>query len=353
MADYDPFVRGTYAVGVRTFEVGDAERDRTVPVEVWYPATPTYAGQDLDPASQDTYEMLPGMPPSPQDAVRDADPADGSFHPVVFSHGFAGHRRQTTHLCTHLASHGYVVAAPDHVGNTTLDVMGFMMGGEPPSDMAAYVREVAEDRPRDASRSLDGLLSGEFGVRASDDGAGMTGHSFGGWTTLQTTAQDERILAALPLAPAGGVDELAGPDDPRIAMSELLELDWGRAVPTLMIVADDDSVLPLEGMHDLLQRTPSVDRMVVLVDADHFHFCDGAEVVHDLMAPLMGEGARLSSDLVPGAHAYDVTNGLGLAHFDAELRKIPEATVLLERPLDEVLAERGINVQIVDAGSAA
>lgn len=355
MADYDPFIRGPHPVGVRTFEVhvalgeddGAGAGDRTVPVEVWYPAASRHAGQDLEPATQDTYSMMAGTPPMPQEAVRDAEPADDSFPPIVFSHGFAGHRRQTTHLCTHLASHGYVVAAPDHVGNTTADVMGWMLTGSAPTDMRDYVYECADARPRDASRTLDGLLSGEFGVRARDDGAGMSGHSFGGWTTLQTTAQDERILAALPLAPAGGADELADPEDPRVAMSELLELTWGRSVPTLMIVADDDSVLPLEGMHDLLKRTDSIDRMVVLVDADHFHFCDNAELTHDLMTSVMGEGARPSGELVPGAHAYDVTNGLGLAHFDAELRHIPEAAALLERDLDEVLAERGINVDVV------
>ncbi len=348
MTDYDPFSRGSHPVGVRTVTLAVNDRGRAIPIEVWYPAAPTYAGGDLDPTTQDHYELFPGFPPSAQEAVRDAEPVDQSFPPIVFSHGFAGHRRQTTHLCTHLASHGYVVAAPDHVGNTTADVMGWMFGGQPPADMDAYVRQCAADRPRDAARTLDGLLSGELGVRADDDGAGMSGHSFGGWTTLQTTAEDDRIIAALPLAPAGGADALAGPEDPRVLMSELVELEWGRKVPTLMIVADDDSVLPLEGMHDLLARTPSIDRMVVLVDADHFHFCDGAEMVHDLMTPMMGEGARRSSDLVPGAHAYQVTNGLGLAHFDAELRKLPEAVAFLESDVSELLAERGVNVQVVD-----
>lgn len=361
MTGYDPFSRGPHPVGVRTFEVQDAggERDRStggeqeqreprvVPIEVWYPATGAHAGQDLDPATQDSYSMMPGMPGTPQEAVRDADASDEAFTPIVFSHGFAGHRRQTTHLCTHLASHGYVVAAPDHVGNTVTEVMGWAMSGTPPADMQDYIYECADDRPRDASRALDGLLSGEFGVNSRDDGAGISGHSFGGWTALQTTASDERILAALPLAPAGGAAELAGPDDPRVAMSEVLELAWGRSVPTLMIVADDDSVLPLKGMHDILERTESIDRMVVLVDADHFHFCDNAEMVHDVMTPVMGQGARPSSELVPGAHAYDVTNGLGLAHFDAELRNIAEAAAFLERDLDELLAERGINVEVV------
>ena len=349
MSSYDPFARGAHPVGVRTFDVDVAGRDgRTVPVEVWYPAAESHVGQDVDPATQDSYSMVPGMPESTQEAVRDAEPAPGLFPPIVFSHGFAGHRRQTTHLCTHLASHGYVVAAPDHVGNTTADVMGWMMGGTPPENMPAYIHECGEDRPRDARRTLDGLLSGEFGVSATDDGAGMSGHSFGGWTTLQTTAEDDRIIAALPLAPSGGTGSfIAGPDDPRVTMSELVELAWGRHVPTLMIVADDDSVLPFEGMHDLLQRTESIERMVVLVDADHFHFCDGAEVTHDLMSGVMGEGARPSSELVPGAHAYAVTNGLGLAHFDAELRGNPDAVAFLARDLSAVLAERGVNVEVV------
>jgi dienelactone hydrolase len=347
MIAYDPFSRGPHPVGVRTVEVSSG--DRTLPIEVWYPAAAGYGGADLDPATQDSYQLIPGFPGSRQEAVRDAEPADTAFPPIVFSHGFAGHRRQTTHLCTHLASHGYVVAAPDHVGNTTADVMSWMMtGAEPPGGIEPYVRTCAADRPRDAARALDGLLSGEFGVRATDDGAGISGHSFGGWTTLQTTAADDRIIAALPLAPAGGADTVAAPGDPRIMMSELVELSWGRKVPTLMIVADDDSVLPLEGMHDLLRRSDSIDRMVVLVDADHYHFCDGAEMVHDLMTGAMGDGARPSSELVPGAHAYQVTNGLGLAHFDAELRKIPEAAALLDRDLTELLAERGIAIDVVE-----
>jgi dienelactone hydrolase len=346
MPEYDPFTRGPHPVGVRTFETADADGARTVPVEVWYPATSAHAGQDLDPDTRDTYELLAGSPPSPQDAVRDAEAADEASTAIVFSHGFAGHRRQTTHLCTHLASHGYVVAAPDHVGNTTADVIGWMMGGAPPSDMRGYFQQCAEVRPRDMSRTLDGLLSGEFGVQARDDGAGIAGHSFGGWTTLQTTARDNRIVAALPLAPAGGASESIGSDDPRTAFRELLDLNWGRAVPTMMIVADEDSVLPFDGMHDLRRQVESIGRMVVLINADHYHFCDNTELVHDLMAPMMGVGARPSAEYIPGAHAHAVTNGLGLAHFDAELRHIPDAASFLDRDLEELFADRGIKVQV-------
>lgn len=346
MADYDPFARGPHPVGVRTVQLTDTARDRSFPVEVWYPATAAFAGRDLDPATKDAYELIPGVPPSTQDAVRDADPLGEPSPPVVFSHGFAGHRRQTTHLCTHLASHGYVVAAPDHVGNTTIDVIAAMASGDF-ANMADDARASAQDRPVDASRTLDALLSGELGVAATPDGAGIAGHSFGGWTTLTTTARDQRIVAALPLAPAGG---RGGPElGPIEPINELLELDWGRHVPTLMIVADEDSVLPLAGMQDLLERGASIDKMVVLVNADHFHFCDGVEVVHDLMAPMMGGQTKPSSAFVPGAHAYDVTNGLGLIHFDATLRHLPDAIALAEADPVALLAERGVAIEVVSA----
>ena len=54
---------------------------------------------------------------------------------------------------------------------------------------------------------LDGLRAGQRGMpagRLEPQRVGMTGHSFGGWTTLVPTTRDSRIVAALPLAPGGG-----------------------------------------------------------------------------------------------------------------------------------------------------
>jgi len=339
MADYDPFARGSNPVGVRTIDVHDADRDRTVPVEAWYPATEVHAGQDSDAETMDSYEVMPGAPAVTQKAVRDARGREGPHPAVVFSHGFSGHRRQSTHLCTHLASHGYVVAAPDHVGNTLSDVMASIAD---PERLQEATAKSIEDRPNDASRVLDALRSGELGVEVDSYRAGITGHSFGGWTTLQTTGRDERFTSALPLAPAGG---FSGKGPPADTFAERLELAWERSVPTLMLVADEDSVLPLAGMHDLFERAPSVDQMVVLVNADHFHFCDNAEAVHDMMAPMMGGQTKKSSEFIPGSDAYTFTTGLGLAHFDATLRQLDDAVVLMRRNLADVMAERGIKVE--------
>src|SRR5690348_5730962 len=125
MSAYDPFARGRHPVGVKTLDL--QRGSRPVPVELWYPATDDHAGRDVDPATRDTYDLLPGFPPAWQEAVRDARPHAGRHPLVMFSHGYGGHRRQSTFLCTHLASHGYVVAAVDHTGNTILDSMQFLL----------------------------------------------------------------------------------------------------------------------------------------------------------------------------------------------------------------------------------
>jgi predicted dienelactone hydrolase len=158
--DYDPFVRGPFPVAVRTLDLTDEARGgRSLPLEIWYPATDAYAGRDLD-ETRDRYEVVPGfgLPSEPQDAVRDAAPRPGPFPLVLFSHGYGGHRRQSTFLCTHLASHGYVVAAPDHSGNTVVDVMMAVLARQtegPTGDPAATLPALAAARPADLTFVLD------------------------------------------------------------------------------------------------------------------------------------------------------------------------------------------------------
>src|SRR5439155_848447 len=119
---------------------------------------------------------------------------------VAFSHGYGGHRRQSTFLCTHLASHGYVVAAMEHTGNTMLEVVQGVMtlrsGGTLPHP-DTVLREFVVLRPADVSFVIDHILGTDGLVDA--DRIGMAGHSFGGWTTLTTTARDRRIRAAVHL----------------------------------------------------------------------------------------------------------------------------------------------------------
>ena len=363
MSEYDPFERGPRPVGVSSAEWHDPERDRTLPVEIWYPASDAHRGEDLEESNWDRYKPMPLAPQVTQQALRDAAREPGTRALIVFSHGFGGERRQTTHLCSHWASHGYAVVAMDHVGNTTADMMAAATAGEAP-DPGPMMKKFIADRPADASFVIDRALAGESGLEVDPARIGMSGHSFGGWTTLATTHRDTRIRAALPLAPAGGRTPLAL--DPGFVgeMADALSLEWSHRAETLYLVAELDTLLPLDGMRDLLGRTPEPRRGINLLNADHFHFCDRVEQTHDLFqvtGPLIagsasgGSGAitemlagmKSSSDLCPGSHAYALLQGLGLAHMDAAVRDDPRARAFMAQDLVAVMAARGVAVEVI------
>jgi hypothetical protein len=246
---YDPFERGNLPVGVRTFNWSDPDRnDRLLTVEAWYPATETHRGQDLAEATRDTYELIPGFPPGWQDAVRDAAPRVGRFPLVMFSHGFGAHRRQSTFLCTHLASHGYVVAAMDHAGNTIFETVQMMMAaqmGGPPPDTIAILSDVIPARPVDVSFVIDRLLAGLEGLPELDaDRIGMSGHSFGGWTTLMVAGRDRRACGWRSRSP--WLDAASGR-----AVAEGARPCVGTRRADAFPRRRPDTILPLRGMREL------------------------------------------------------------------------------------------------------
>ena len=357
MSEYNPYTRGPHPVGTRQFNWVDTKRSQSLPVDVWYPATKAYEGKDFDSATQDRYEMVPGMGESVQQAVKDAEAKSGQRPLVVFSHGFGGERRQTTFLCCHLASHGYVVAAMDHVGNTAAD----MISGEGAAGDPRVIERFIQSRPCDVSFVIDQMLAGQSGLEIIPDQIGMSGHSFGGWTTLKALETDERIRAALPLAPAGGFTAM----DADNVMAKELSFTWKREVPVLYIVAELDSILPLQGMQDMFNRNPDPKTTVVLLNADHFHFNDAIEQTHDGYKSMLGmlaggmdedtrhtmetmmAGMKPSSELVAGDDAYALINGLGLAHFDRELRGSQEAAGFLSGDLVAMLGDRHIKVELL------
>jgi predicted dienelactone hydrolase len=349
---YDPFARGGFPAGVRSLTITDAARQRALPVELWYPADDAARGRDLDAATRDTYELIPGLPSPWQEAVRDAAPAAGRYPLVLFSHGFGGHRRQSTFFCTHLASHGYVVASVDHVGNTIFDMLQLMLQqarGETIEDTPEQLAAFIAMRPADTVAMLDAMLAGadrEIAPLIDQARIGITGHSFGGWTTLMVAARDPRIGAALPLAPAGG-----GSHMPVQALIDALDRTWSRTVPTTFLVAERDSLLPLDGMRELQARTPGTARLLVLDNADHMHFCDRAAEMHEMFRSMPPPGAFADvakhtppiSELVGEESGYAFVRGLGLAHFDAVLRGNEAAVALLDDAVG-VMRGRGIAV---------
>lgn len=333
---YDPFRRGRFAVGVRTLEI-DATLARGLPTELWYPAADEERGRDLERATRDAYAMFPGAPLAWQAAVRDGTPRAGRFPTVVFSHGFGGHRRQSTFLCTHLASHGYIVAAPDHRGNTGFELMqrttaaGF--------DRAAAFRDTIRDRPGDISAVIDALFA-ELAV--DRERIAIIGHSFGGWTALRAIAGEPRIGVAALLAPAGGHSSLR----------QLIDFGWERLVPTVVIAGDRDTILPIDGIRSMYDEIRAPKKLVVIHGADHLHFVDQAERMHEFVRAMPVRFVEPVTDmvsfseLIPAEPAAAVIRGLTLAHLDAFLTDNQDANSLLSGDLVALCATHGAAVDV-------
>jgi predicted dienelactone hydrolase len=137
--------------------------------------------------------------------------------------------------------------------------------------------------------------------------------------------------------------------------------DWDRDVPTLYLVAEDDVSLPLAGMVELLERTPASRQMIGLCRADHTHFMDDVERLHEAVRsmPFAGELAWLPREMRPidalctGEHAELFVRGMTLCHLDATIREHQRAREILGDDIRARLARRGVAVVVHPPGHPA
>jgi dienelactone hydrolase len=296
---YDPFAAGPFPVGMRGAEVTDPARPgRVLPFEIWYP--------DRDEGKRGARRPL-----------------------IVASHSSGGHKRQLAYLCAHLASHGYIVAAPDHVGSTAADAAERARNAARNNVLSAAAREaliarMIADRVPDLRLVISTILGGGAGeVSRSVDGEriGLVGWSFGGWSVLATPESDERIGAVAAFAPAGASNPLPG------ILPVTLTFAWKRKVPTLLLAAERDQFIPVAGVQELYARTSSSKAMFILGGADHGHFAD--------LVPDPGA--------VPAEQAHVFTRALTVAHMDGALRRNADAERFLAQDPVARLRERGID----------
>jgi len=324
--NYNPFARGRFPVGVRTAKFTDNTRqERTLPFEWWYPAADECRGQDTGLSSQDVFSASASGQPLTQAAVRNARVREGRYPLIVFSHTSNGHRRQATFFCTHLASHGYVVSAVDHVGNTVVELEERnrrAADGNPltEGERTALIQRIIADRVPDIRAILNHLLQ-RLPNHIDTEQVGLVGWSFGGWTVLAAPEVDERIRAVVAMAPAGCSNPLPG------IIPAKLTFQWKQECPTLFLVAERDQATPLDGMYELFDRTPSQRRMLILCGADHGHFGDQID------AP--GQCSK--------EQAHTFVKSLSLAHFDDVLKGSPKGRAFLSDDLETLLSTQGVN----------
>jgi dienelactone hydrolase len=347
---YDPFARGPFPVGVRTIQIRDAARNRLFPCEIWYPAAASYARQDLTRTTQDSFSAPASDASLRQCAVRDAIPQPGTYPLVLFSHHSGGHRRAATFLTTPLASHGYIVAALDHSEIVAPELQ--RKDGETPEQTAARIREFVSSRVPDIRLLLNELLAENSWrqetqwkeIHIDPSRVGIVGHSAGGWTALAAPDTETRIRAVVALAPGGASNPRPG------ILPVTLDFAWGRDVPTLYLVAENDVPLPLSGMFELFDRTPATKQMFILRRADHLHFIDNVEEQHEKFRAMqfppayswMQREMRPIAELCSGEQAHSFIRALALSHLDAFLKQDADARRFLAGNVEAELASRSI-----------
>src|SRR5262249_30708055 len=146
--------------------------------------------------------------------------------------------------------------------------------GETPEQRLARADALIANRVPDVRFLIDHMLnSSSIGLESNQ--IGIVGHSFGGWTALATPEVEGRIRGVVAVAPGGSSNPKPG------IIRAKLTFKWGRDVPTMYIVAENDTSLPLDGMYELFERTNSTKQMLILRRADHAHFMDDGDRLHE------------------------------------------------------------------------
>jgi predicted dienelactone hydrolase len=267
-----------YMVGFRKVTFIDSARGRTIETAIWYPAK-EYEG-------------------SGQRVIHNAEPdnSGGPYPLILFSHGHKSINVQSSLLMQAWASHGFIIAAPNHEKNTIFDYdekYQAMMQFARPIDLR-FVTDQMLLLNEDSASFLHGLIDA--------DAIGASGHSFGGHSTLisagatpnldfladycRTHTSNDWDICGLQdeiqkLYPGKRViDE----SDPRIKAALCLAPDgyeWfledGMAkikVPIMIVGGVEDDICPVETQQKLMYKGITASKyLVILEKADHLAYC--------------------------------------------------------------------------------
>lgn len=166
------------------------------------------------------YQQQPSPLPSPS---KNSDDSSSTFPVAIYSHGMYGWRQVHHTCCEQLASHGFVVFAPDHAPDammsrpvddlTTSKAFDYFLpkGVEGPEERIFYGHGFNR-RANDVQTLLDFIApSGNSGIsgvsqmfpsfknRLNEKSIHVWGHSFGGGTMSTVVARDSRVSSAVIL----------------------------------------------------------------------------------------------------------------------------------------------------------
>lgn len=352
---------GQYDIGVRTIVLTDPGRpdilntaqgvetafyDRSLTVEVWYPAL---LAENQQPGGEYTtttrnpavIATLHGR------AVRDAAAlaSAGAMPLVIISHGYPGNRYLMSHLGENLASKGYVVASIDHRDSTYNDKQAIASTlYNRPLDQLFVLEQMAVLSDGDAS-FLSGMVDAEH--------TGIVGYSMGGYGLIinlgggysdAVVAHDEappnalarrhaaanpdfrknldaRIKAGFAVAPWGMADEVWNPDDLR-----------GIEVPTFYLAGSVDATSGYEdGTRAIYLNATHSDRyLLTYINAGHNAIAPIPLPVEILNSEDQTGASHYTDPVWDSVRSANIMNHFATAFFDHYLKDNTERLTYLK-----------------------
>jgi predicted dienelactone hydrolase len=185
-----------------------------------------------------------------------------AFPLVVFSHGFEATAASLTPTMDALASHGYVVAAPDFPRSTTglpggLNLLDFK---SQPGDVSFVITQMLKQNGSQGSPVFHEIETHRIGVM---------GHSLGAVTTLAVSynscCRDARIQAAVEMdgelnVPVGPLGQFPG------------TYFKGHNPPLLVVNGTKDTIGPYAVARAIYAKAPAPKYFLSLIGAPHVGF---------------------------------------------------------------------------------
>ena len=348
---------GDYDIGVRTIVVTDSGRvdvlntqrgsevaiyDRSLTVEVWYPAQlasgQSRGGEYLAiTRNPEITARLSGQ------AVRDAVPDTnaGAFPLVVISHGYPGNRYLMSHLGENLASKGYVAVSIDHKDSTYDDAQAFSSTlYNRPLDQRFVIESMAL-----LAGNSDSFLAGMLDANKT----GVVGYSMGGYGLVNNLGggYSDEIVASFMSPPnellslhATGNPDYRNNLDSRIKAGFAIA-PWGMEsgfwreqdltgirVPTFYLAGDNDTVAGYQnGVRAIYEAAINSDRYLLTYKNAGHNAGAPYPVPREILDSETGEGASHYTDPVwDSVRMNNVMNHFVTAYFNYHLKG--DATML-------------------------
>jgi predicted dienelactone hydrolase len=327
---------GAHDIGVRTIEATDRNRadilntkaggptaryDRTLTLEVWYPAA-LAPGQQAG-GEYRTTTRNPAMPAVIRGrAVRDAAALRSTAFPlVIISHGFPGNRYLLSHLGENLASKGFVTVSIDHKDSTYTDQAAFGSTLYNRSlDQMFVLREIDRLGATGSGSFLAGLVDAAR--------TGLVGYSMGGYGLVNSIGggYSEAAVASQAGPPNRLLAERAASNaayrasiDPRIKAAVAIA-PWGMqtgawdaeglkgiTTPVLFVAGSVDEIAGYEkGTKAIYTGAVNADRyLLTFINAGHNAAAPYPAPVEAITDPVSARSASPLGPASPFGHYAD------------------------------------------------